>query len=339
LFKIKGVQRVFKQFTLMALALLPVACSTSPSALPTEVDGTHAMIQLGAPGQIVVRQTFRQKRDNCKSMRDPLQVSVRHYGVGELPMTVTCDDATGILLAQTTGFHPAGEYSLTLPKNRRRYSAAPAKILVRYRNADFASGEDLLPLTAEPVEPGIKYKGDVHYHAGDQTDWLRMKGKNASVNLVFMPEGDGAEAEVFSALPGNSGVRKLGTLTAGTPRTFALGSDDVLVRVRAKEMSGGTSYSLIRRDSEAKRQGRVQVVDCYPIGSGMGMAVLKIGEGIQVNDGVVISASDAGGKRRTLGKCTVTSVNGTEASCELPYTDGAEWVDFRAEGVFSGGKA
>ncbi len=264
---------------------------------------------------------------------------MRRYGVGDLPVNATCVYVTGIVLAQTVAFHPAGEYSISLPKNRRRLSAEPAKVLVRYKNADFSSGEDMLPIAAEPMEPNTKIKGDVHYHAGDQTDWVRMKGKGASVSLLFVSSGDGAEAEVFNALPGNSGVRKLGALSSGIPRSFPLGSDDLLVRVRAKDMSGSTIYSLVRRDSEGARKARVQVVDCYPIGAGMGMAVLKVTEGIQVNDGVVISASDAGGKRRTLGKCTVTSVNGTEASCELPYTDGAEWVDFKSEGVFSGGKA
>jgi hypothetical protein len=331
---------VFNSIVLAALVFLAMGCSTLPSSLPLEVDGSHTLIQLGGPGQIIVRQTFRIKRESCQSMKQALRVTVKRYGMGDLPTTATCDDATGIVLAQTVGFHPAGEYSISLPKNRRRLSAEPARVLVRYKNADFASGEDMLPITAEPMEPNTKIKGDVHYHAGDQTDWLRMKGKNSSVSLLFVATSDAAaEAEVFSALPGNSGVRKLGVLGNGTPRSFALGSDDLLVRVRAKDMSGGTGYSVVRRDSEGARKARVQVVDCYPIGAGMGMAVLKVTEGIQVNDGVVISASDAGGKRRTLGKCTVTTVNGTEASCELPYTDGAEWVDFKAEGVFSGGKA
>jgi hypothetical protein len=319
--------------------LSPLACTTLPSSLPLDVDGAHSLIQLGGPGQIIVRQAFRSRRDSCRSIRTALPVTVRHSGTKRIAMTVTCDDAAGSLVVQTTGYQPAGEYSISLAKNRRRFSPRPAKILVRYRSADFASTEDMLPIGAEGMEPNTKFKGDVHYHAGDQTDWIRLKGKNSSTSLVFLPSGEGAAAEVFSALPGNSGVRKLGTLKPSQTRSFPLGSDDLLGRVRAKELSGGTSYSLARRDGEATRRARVQVVDCYPTGAGMGMAILKVGEGVQVNDGVVISASDAGGRRRTLGKCTITTVNGAEASCELPYSDGAEWVDFRAEGVFSGGKA
>lgn len=312
-------------------------CATAPSSLPTEVEGTQSVIRLGAPGKILVRQTFRNKRDKCHLVRDSLAVSIRHFNVGGLHTSTTCDDETGILLTQTTTVHPAGDYSLTLPRNRRRFSASPAVILVRYTNADFSSTEDSMAAGAAMLEANQKSVGEVHYHAGDQTDWIRLKGKNTAASLILMGSSDAVEADVFHLVPGSSGTRRVGSLVLGKPKTFQVSSDNVLIRVRAKELSGGSTYTLIRRDTEGTKKARVQVVDCYPVGAGMGVAILKVGQGLQVNDGVMISASDASGKRSSLGKCTITSIEGTEASCELPYSENAEWVDFRAENVFSGG--
>lgn len=328
---------MIKQFFPIAVCLIPLACASSTDYLPADIEGNFELLKLASPGHILVEQTFRNKRETCRSVRDALAVSIK--GKTAVALSVTCDEAAGTLVTQTKSVLPVGEYSISLPKYRRRYSPKPARLSVRYANADFASSEDKVALGAEGLEPNSKAKGEVHYHAGDQTDWVRLKGKNASVSLLFVPSGEGAKAEVFTALPGGSGERKLGELTSSKPRSFGIHNDDLLVRIQARERSGATSYSILRRDSEAVRRARVQVVDCYPIGSGMGVAVLKVVEGVQVGDAVVISASNAEAKRRTLGKCTVTSVNGADASCELPYSDTADWVDFRAEGVFSGGKA
>jgi len=325
--------------TLPGLILL-MGCATPGSQLPASFRGPHEVIQLAATGRIFIEQKFRPAKNRCRTATVDLATTVRGRQ-GRVALEVTCDETTGKFLG-TTAFLPPGDYSLSLARNRRLYSSGPAVVSVLYRNADFESGDDGNFETALELEPGQKLEGAVHYHAGDRTDWIRMKGEKASVGLVFTaPEGSKLEAEAFSAMPGNSGVRRLGALPIGEPRRFPLGSDDLLIRVRAPERSGGASYSLVRRDTEGKKASRVQVIDCYPTGSGMGLAILRVSAGIAVNDSVVISASDSNGKRQTLGKCTVLSVDGPEASCQLPYSDQTDWVDFRADGVYQskGGSA
>ncbi|MBY0371473.1 hypothetical protein K2X33_12350 [bacterium] len=321
-------------------ALVLVGCATPGTQLPSSVRGTQEVLSLGSAGKIFIEQRFRPSPDRCRLARVDLASTVRG-SQGRVAVESHCNEQAG-LFQTTTDFVPKGEYTIELPRNRRLYSSGPAVISVEYRNADFNSGEDGSFETAAELAPGQKMDGEVQYHAGDRTDWVRMTGKQASVGLVFsLPEGGRAEAEAFASLPGNSGVRRLGALEPGKAKRFPLGSDDLLIRVRADERAPGTAYSLARRDTEAAKSSRVKVVDCYPIGSGKGLAILRVTEGVAVNDSVVISASDASGKRSTLGKCVVQSVDGTNASCQLPYSEHAEWVDFRAEGVYSakGGSA
>ncbi len=329
-----------KMLTLSTLlCLMSLACSSTGDRLPLETDDAHATLTLKVEGQLIVVQSFRIKRAGCREAQENLPVKIHRHGTGAIPITRSCNEATGVLRVESKQFQPPGNYSLSLARYRRRFSSKPALITVRYRNADFASEDDWLPEGGTPLEPGIKVKGEVHYHSGDQTDWFRVKGSQASVGLTFFAAADAPVAEVFAALPGGSGVRRIGTLAEGRSRHFPMRGEDLLVRVRAKELSGSSSYSLLRRDTELARRVNVQVVDCYAIGGGMGVAVLKAAAGIQAGDGVVISASDASGKRKVLGKCTVTTVSEGDASCELPYSEQAEWVDFRADGVFSGGRA
>ncbi len=333
------MQTFLRRILALVLGGILGGCSSLPSALPLKVDSGHALIQLGGTGKIEVRQTFRRPRDTCRSIAGELPVTIRRGGGRAIATTSSCNESEGVMTTETTTPQPRGEYAIGLRPNRRRYSSDPAVVRVHYAHAEFDSTEDSTPLGASMLEENSKLSGSVHYHGGDQTDWIRAKAKNASVSLVFLPRGGDANAEVFAALPGGSGVRKLGVLPAHQTKTFSVGTEDLLIRVRAIPLSGETAYGIVRRDSEATRRSKVEIVDCYGTGGGMGIALLKIGNGVQVGDGVVITASDASGKRHTLGKCTVTTVNGGEGSCELPYQDGAEWVDFKAVGVYSGGKA
>jgi hypothetical protein len=326
----------FRFLDLVILVISLAACGSLPSSLPMEVVSSQAVIRLETEGKIVVQQSFRNKRDKCEEVRDALAVSIRRFDAGSLATITTCHEQTGIIVTQTHSVQPVGEYSFTLARNRRRLSPSPAKISLLYKNADFHSSEDAMSAGAQILEANQKVTGDVSYQSGDQTDWIRLKGKNTAASLVLVTSSVGLDADVFRTTPGGQGTQRIGSLFLNRPKIFQVAADDILVRLRAKEGESTLPYTLIRRDSEGSKKAKVQVVDCYPVGAGMGVAILKVGEGVQVNDGVVISASDASGKRHSLGKCRITSIEGADASCRLPYSESAQWVDFRVENVLAG---
>ncbi len=137
---------------------------------------------------------------------------------------------------------------------------------------------------------------------------------------------------VASAFQCDEGERLVRVQTNGAqppgPYTISIRSQ------RRRYLTGPVTIEALA-SNESARPAKAQVVDCYPVGSGMAVAVLKVSGGVQVNDSVAISARDANGRRRNLGRCLVKNVEGTEASCEMKYSERSEWVDFRVEGVYS----
>lgn len=201
------------------IALLPLACSSTPAALPTEMSGSRMTVQLPAKGSLVLRYRFRSTSENCKDLKNQIAPVIRNQDGRVVASVFHCDEGQRLVRVQTTT-QAAGPYEVSIRSQRRRYLSGPVAI------------------------------------------------------------------EAFT-------------------------------------------------NGESARPAKAQVVDCYPVGSGMAVAVLKVSGGVQVNDSVAISASDANGIRKNLGRCVVKNVDGTEASCEMKYNERSEWVDFRVEGVFS----
>lgn len=198
----------------------PLACSSTPVALPTEMSGSRMTVQLPAKGSLVLRYRFKAVSENCKNLKTQIAPVIRNQDGRVVPSSFHCDEGERLIRVQTTNAQSPGPYEISIRSQRRRYLTGPVAI----------------------------------------------------------------EAQ-----------------------------------------TGG----------ESSRSAKAQVVDCYPVGSGMAVAVLKVSGEVQVNDSIAISASDANGNRRHLGRCVVKNVDGTEASCEMQYNERAEWVDFRVEGVFS----
>jgi hypothetical protein len=330
---------VFNLKTATPLLLIICACSSMQKELPLEVEKTSASLQTKSPSQFVITQSFRKNRDKCESIESKLAVSIRRRDGAMVPLQSSCSNESGYITTESTTYHPAGDYTVTFSKNRRQFSPRAARVLLRYRNADFNSAEDAITTAAPTLEPNQKLAGEVAYFRGDQTDWVRLSGKNTSAELVWTGSSDTIEADVFAEAAGSQPLRKVGALAKAQPRRFTVSSDNLLVRFRAKEFSAAAQYQLMRRDSTAPKKGRVQVVDCYPTGAGMALALLKVSSGVAINDGVVISASSSAGERRTLGKCKITTLEGTEASCELSEYQAGDWVDFRAEKILPAGDA
>lgn len=302
--------------------------------MPVSLLDSHEIVVLPVSGRIFVEQRFRPLAGRCETAKKELTADIRG-GRGKVSVETACDEEKGLFTTRTAVQKP-GHYTIRLGRQRRLLGVSVAKVSLLYNQADFDSGEDASYAKAVALDAGQTATGEVHYHTGDRTDWYRMVGSRTTVALELKGvEGSAVEAEVFAPLPGGMGVRPLGTLPLGHPKRFSLGKDDVLVRIRARERSGRTRYELTRQDSEGTKSARVEVIDCYPTGGGMGLALLRVSDGVAIGDSILISASDASGRRRTLGKCSVTSLEAGQASCSLPYSAHADWVDFRAEGVFA----
>ncbi len=318
-------------------------CATQSAKIgtPLESSNTKVKFSLDSPGTILVAQKVGPKAD-CDSLKRRISVSMSKQGNGtNVPTTVSCDFLKGNLVVTSKTLQPKGDYSIGIRRTDVKGFKENPVIYAKYEDPDFSGGADSLVDGAKELVTGQSIKGAVSYPAGNSTEWVRLKGKNASVGLtlVWGPEAKDVKAEVYDA---TAKTPKLMTVLANKKkRMVPLRNSNVLVKITAKAYGGTGQYSLIRADAGAlgttsvARGFAIPVIDCYQVGDNNSVVLLQAVTGVKVNDEVSVFGRKTSGENVTIGSCQVTSIVGSQASCKMDR-DVTGFVEYHAEGRISG---
>lgn len=326
----------------LGLSLSLVGCSSlSEHKLGETVSkGSKVKVKLEGKGQIFVSQAVSAKT-RCLGLRGALEVSVRgEPGTPPIALTTTCELVKGQYSVITKEMLQPGNYSVQVSNGENgRYLLGKPMVAARLEDPDFNSGADFIVHGAKDLPSGQVAKGLISYPTGNATDWIKISGKGGAVALTFLDGSDNKEltAQVFDMSRGAKAPRLIGVLSHKKTRTFPLKSDNLYVRVKESGYGDG-NYSLIRGDSAAAAVSgsgggggvKLSVIDCYQVSEGESVVLLEAGEGLKVQDEVVVFGKKTSGELEPLGECEVTAVQAGQASCRMGNQVGTQYTEFRA---------
>lgn len=310
----------------LVAAFFVAACGSAPLSLPTQVGKYETKLELKAKAKVVVKATTA----NCDSVRAAAKFEVQPLKGAAAGMKDSCE---GSRFVAVSDFLAPGSYTLRLSLRKHSLKALAPVVTLELANPDYKSGPDQYAEGALPMEAGKGIESKVHYTEGDTNDWLRAAGEKKRVYLTFVPQDDTkVTAAIYRVLPGGR-PSKLQNLPVGRPASVYLGKDDVLVKVTASNEDGETSYTVLRRDEDAKKSVTLQVVDAYPTGSASSIVLLRPNAAVKADDELRISAKTEAGNWKELGACRVSSVTAEGIQCELGGAWSERFTDYKATGT------
>lgn len=332
---------------LLPSILLIAACGAVPLKvnLPEEIraEKKTARLNLGSRGHIFAAVKLG-KGTSCNELKEAIHLALRRVDrVEKIPVEYSCLFVPGYAALHSAVLNKGeyeANYSVTLPKKKPETSAL---LSVRYRDPDFESGADQDFGGATELGENQTIKNTVSYTAGDDTDWIKVKGKGGKVALNLRSDVEGGQhvtAHVYRLTPHSPQPSPAGTLVLNKPRILdADASTELLVKIVSPLYVGESAYSISRRDlSSGIKRVALSVLDCYPMTETSSIVLLRASEGLNQNDGVDVFGIDARGRSQKLGQCRVEQVADGQASCLLNRVVPRNVVEYRAE-AFLGGKS
>jgi hypothetical protein len=326
---------------ILALAWITGCASTSQQA-PIVTKDTSVQLELPSTGKIVVREPL-PKGYSCAEIDRVYSIRVRTQGNRRknLPMVRDCMDRGRHITYATRSWQPKGTYTVSFFRRFSKTATRPSQVWVRFKNADFASGEDAYLEGATAAAPGKAVSGEVNYSQGNQTNWIRLEGSGLSTRLTLIakPGAGSKDTAISSALyaVGPSGAaRRIRFLKPGKPTKVQISSQPVYVKVRADTFSKGTKYTLLRRDQKQSRSLRLTVIDCYPVGGQESIVLMQPREGIDAQVRIEVQARTASGKTISMGACKVVQADEGSLSCRVLSKPPESAVAFSAKGYPAG---
>lgn len=309
-----------------------VSCSTVRNinvGEDAEISNKKYRLSVKSDGRIGVLQKLQGTR--CEDSKLNFTVSIYKSLVSKsFPVIKDCLYQKQSVVYWSKQVLPAGDYLILLESSIPSRTQGLSKIIVKYSDPDFDSGDDFVPEGSRELEVGKVLKGKVDATIGNSTDWVHVASNDGRIPLLFTlkDKSSEVEAQVFSAEGEHLKVQ--GRLTPRKKSLWTSSEEGVWVRFQAKHPLAAGEYTIMRSDiTQGKKSVSLNVLDRFPTSENAYTFLIE-SENLKAKDKISIFGKNAIGRMDFLGKCSVSSVENNQARCDLKGMQGKDYSEFKA---------
>jgi hypothetical protein len=298
-----------------------------------EEDLPETTIKLDSKGWVGLIQGFQSKSLNCEQIAKKLRVQVfRGHGKDQFfSFDRYCEDQSHRLIFRTSQPLSSGEYRLRVTSQlSKKVKLAVPKLFVEYVDPNFSAGIEQMPSGSKILEKNGVLQGIVNVSKGIKTAWYQVAGgEKGFTTLGYLVEGSEAtlRVTVYQMSEELKPIKAVSILKPKRQQKFEFGKHPLYVEVEGPPYSGEVKYSLFRKDSdgatgEGQAAGVVAVtsyplIERYVLSATSAVLVIKSNDKLKVGAELTVSGKRNSQKFDELGKCSVASIQGIEANCQL----------------------